>query len=382
MLCGLFWVLYLSANIAYIDKDSGKDLGMVLERKSSVVQLEGDSVPTPGQVVLACEAAYELMREHGVVPVPKTYALWFVYALGYLETLNKDIDGMINDNIPFTDAVCERLYGAHVESSVFCCGIANTVEKPNPNHKVLPTTPIGLLRAVEVVSGAQELEDSAAVKPPTAEVDDTDELALVATRAAVEGQRIASKSVAEAPLSQEMLHIQQHLDALRRDGRRCPVTGLVTQPIFKIVLKETIVLAEHYQHKLSIILLDVDNFRQFRGSFGERAGDQILRLIGRAISENVKSQDTVSRYDKKTFALLLTDVAEAEAIDIANAICSVLAGRSIVNRRTQDNLGQASLSLGVAEWQRGQTAQDVLRRASEALFSAKATPMHPVVSEP
>jgi len=212
---------------------------MVLERRPSIVQLEGDSVPTPGQVVLACEAAHELMREHGVVPVPKSYALWFVYALGYLGALNKAIDGMIDDNIPFTDAVCERLYGAFVESSVFCCGIANTVEKPNPNHKVLPTTPIGLLRAVEVVSGGQVREDSAEIKSLAVAIDDTDELALVATRAVVEGQRIASQSSTEEPLSQEMLHIQQHLDALRRDGRRCSVTEFViATSIFKIVLKE------------------------------------------------------------------------------------------------------------------------------------------------
>lgn len=336
-----------------------------------------DYTESPELALAAARRATEAMTLHGVVPHPRNYALWYVYCAGTLLPLNRAIDAAIDAGQPFTEARCASLHARFLDAD---SGIEAASESVRQS----------VLRAMEYVGAAHR---SATDYGRTIEAvsdrlggGETEDFALVLTHALEETKRFVdiNRSLEQnlAESSREIAQLREHLETLRRASRSDPVTGLATRRVFDIALKEHVVLAGHDQQPLAVVVMDIDSFQNFRGSFGEGIGDQVLRLIGRSILENVKGQDTVSRYGDQSFAVILPDTRRAQAEATAESIRAALAARSIINRRTQANLGQVTLSLGIAEWNRGEPPQDLIRRACEALHEAKAGGHNRVVSAP
>lgn len=335
---------------------------------------------SPELALATARRAAEAMTLHGVIPHPRNYALWYVYCSGTLLPLNRAIDGAIDAGQPFTEARCASLHARFLAEPEADPGIAEASEGVRQS----------VLRAMEYVGAAHRTATDygrtiEAVSDRLAG-GETQDLALVLTHAGEETRRFVdiNRSLEQnlAKSSREIAQLREHLETLRRASRSDPVTGLATRRVFDIALKEHVVLAEHDRQPLAVVVMDIDSFQNFRGSFGDGIGDQVLRLIGRSILENVKGLDTVSRYGEQSFAVILPDTRLEQAEATAESIRAALAARSIINRRTQANLGQVTLSLGIAEWNRGEPPQDLMRRACEALHEAKAGGHNRVVSAP
>lgn len=339
-----------------------------------------DFTESPELALATARRAAEAMTLHGVVPHPRNYALWYAYCTGSLLSLNRAIDAAIDAGQPFTEARCASLHGRFLAEPEADPGIEAASESVRQS----------VLRAMEYVGAAHRSASDygRTIEAVTDRLDggEIEDLALVLTNAVEETKRFVdiNRSLEQnlAESSREIEQLREHLETLRRGSRTDPVTGLATRRVFEIALKEHVVLAGHDQTPLSVVVMDIDNFQKFRGSFGEGVGDQVLRLIGRLILENVKGQDTVSRYGDQSFAVILPDTERAEAEATAESIRAALAARSVINRRTQANLGQVTLSLGIAEWTRGEALQDLVRRACDALHAAKAGGHNRVVSAP
>ncbi|MBN2751810.1 MAG: GGDEF domain-containing protein [Rhodospirillaceae bacterium] len=334
---------------------------------------------TPEQALAAARRAADAMTLHGVIPHPRNYALWYVYCAGSMLEMNRVIDAAIDAGQPFTEARCASLYARFLSEPE----VDPTWEAASESVRQ------SVLRAMECVGaahrGARDYGHAIeTVSDHLNMVSEQDELALVLTQAAEETRRfvVFNRSLEEtlAQSSREIAQVREHLDALRREGRTDAVTGLANRRVFDIALKETVLLVEHDCQSLSVLVMDVDNFQNFRGSFGERVGDQVLRLIGRSITENVKGQDTVSRYGEQAFAVILPDTTRTQAEATAESIRVGIAARSVVNRRTQTTLGQVTMSLGIAERHAGESPAELMRRAGEALHEAKARGRNCVVT--
>lgn len=334
----------------------------------------------PPEIALAtARRAAEAMTLHGVVPHPRNYALWYAYCGARLQPLNRAIDAAVAAGEPFTETRCASLYARFLAEPEADAGIAAASENVRQS----------VLRAMDYVGAAHR---SASDYGRTIEAvsdrleAETEDFALVLTHAVDETRRFVDvnrtieRNLAES--SREIAQLRDHLEALRRASRTDPVTGLATRRVFEIALKEYLLLAAHDAKPLSMVVMDIDNFQAFRGSFGEGVGEQVLRLIGRSILENVKGQDTVSRYGDQSFGVILPDTRREQAEATAESIRAALAARSIVNRRTQVSLGQVTLSLGIAEWRSGEPPDGLMRRACEALHAAKAGGRNRVVSAP
>jgi len=330
-----------------------------------------DFTETPEQALATARRATDAMTLHGVVPHPRNYALWYAYCAGTMPELVRAVDAAIAAGQPFTEARCASLHARFLAEP----------ETDSTWEAASESVRQSVMRAMEYVGAAHRgasdygrtIEDMSGRLDAVAEQD---EFALVLTQAAEETRRFVdlNRALEEnlAQSSREIAEVREHLEALRREGRTDTVTGLANRRVFDIALKESVVLAEHDRRPLSVVVMDVDNFQTFRGSFGERVGDQVLRLIGRSITENVRGQDTVARYGEQSFAVILPDIGRDQAAATAESIRTAIAARSVVNRRTQTSLGQVTMSLGIAEWRSGEAPSDLARRAGEALHEAKA----------
>lgn len=137
-------------------------------------------------------------------------------------------------------------------------------------------------------------------------------------------------------------------------------------------------LSQRHDRALSVIMFDIDNFKNINDQFGHLGGDRVLKETGQMISKMVRSTDIAARWGGEEFILLLAETG----IEDANAFAERL--RSELNKlqvAVGDNVIRCSASFGVAEKQKMETSIDTLiEKADKALYEAKVNGKDQVVN--
>jgi diguanylate cyclase len=132
---------------------------------------------------------------------------------------------------------------------------------------------------------------------------------------------------------------------------------------------------------LCLFMCDIDHFKRFNDTFGHQTGDQVLRLVGGCLAENVKGRDTAARYGGEEFAVVLPHTALDDAVFVANVIRRAVESKKLVKKTTGDILGSISISLGVAQLGPDDDKASLIARADACLYGAKHAGRNRVVSE-
>ena len=144
------------------------------------------------------------------------------------------------------------------------------------------------------------------------------------------------------------------------------VTGLRNHRAFQERLVEEIMRAERYKTPLSLLLLDVDQFKSYNDSFGHPAGDEVLRRLADILREHARTHDLVARYGGEEFILLTphTDLAGAEVV--AERCRTAIEKVPWSVRPVTASFGIATLGYGI------ETGAELIACADHALYAAKA----------
>jgi|DEB19_MinimDraft_3_1074340.scaffolds.fasta_scaffold01893_6 diguanylate cyclase (GGDEF)-like protein len=116
---------------------------------------------------------------------------------------------------------------------------------------------------------------------------------------------------------------------------------------------------------LSLILLDLDNFKEVNDTFGHNLGDEVLRGVARLLQQRGRLSDTVGRWGGEEFVVICPDTPVTGALGLAEQLRERIARLEIVG------VGRRTASLGVAEAVAGDTINTVIARADGALYAAK-----------
>jgi len=149
-----------------------------------------------------------------------------------------------------------------------------------------------------------------------------------------------------------------------------PKTGLHNERSFRRRLEEELERTRRQHLPVSLLLLDLDDFKGINDRTSYEFGDRVLAAVGEVLRENIRAMDVAARLGGDEFALLLPNTEAAEALGVAERI-----RRSAAARLVQEDGQRARLrmSLGVATW-RGRTRKDtrhLFLEANEALKEAK-----------
>ena len=122
---------------------------------------------------------------------------------------------------------------------------------------------------------------------------------------------------------------------------------------------------------LSLMMFDIDFFKAINDEYGHAAGDEVLQELARRVTHNLRSFDTVARYGGEEFVVVMPDTEIAIACTVAERLRADIASRTFAISRPAGEVN-VTVSVGVASARlSGETTPDLLRRADEALFSAK-----------
>ncbi|MCV6602646.1 MAG: GGDEF domain-containing protein, partial [Cohaesibacter sp.] len=122
---------------------------------------------------------------------------------------------------------------------------------------------------------------------------------------------------------------------------------------------------------ISLLMTDIDHFKQFNDTFGHQTGDQVLRLVALAVKQNVKGQDIPCRYGGEEFGVILPRTNLRQAVSVAESIRKAVMAKELIKRSTGENLGRITISIGASTYKPGDTPQSMIERADKCLYAAK-----------
>jgi diguanylate cyclase (GGDEF)-like protein len=166
-----------------------------------------------------------------------------------------------------------------------------------------------------------------------------------------------------------------HLEALSRHLRylayRDFLTGLYNHRYFQEELAHEVERAQRYNHHLSVLMLDVDRFKEVNDTYGHLMGDTLLSYVAQLISAKVRSSDVAARYGGDEFAVILPETEQEKAIAVAEKLRRAVSADRHWQGALLGNLG-VSICFGVASFpDDGRTADDLLVCADRRLYDAK-----------
>ncbi len=141
------------------------------------------------------------------------------------------------------------------------------------------------------------------------------------------------------------------------------LTGIGNRRLFLSRLENMLHLAERDQ-PLSVILIDIDNFKSFNDTFGHQAGDAAIFQVADILSRKTRKADCVARYGGEEFAVA-TSVGMDGAATLGEKLRASVEGMPNIFR-------QVTISLGVASFSKNDTMSDLIGRADRLLYRSKA----------
>jgi diguanylate cyclase (GGDEF)-like protein/PAS domain S-box-containing protein len=149
------------------------------------------------------------------------------------------------------------------------------------------------------------------------------------------------------------------------------LTGMYNHRFFIQQLTTEINRQKRYPTQLSLLMIDIDYFKDYNDTNGHLAGDQILKAISIIIQHAVRQSDFVARYGGEEFSAILINAGKEEAVAIAERIREDVAETHFPNENAQPN-GDLTVSVGVATYSSTiSTVTDLIREADNALYQAK-----------
>src|SRR5579871_3305460 len=150
-----------------------------------------------------------------------------------------------------------------------------------------------------------------------------------------------------------------------------PLTGAPNRRYLFQRLENEVARANRFGTQLSILMVDIDHFKQLNDANGHRAGDEVLRRVSDILRANVRKVDLVARYGGEEFLVVLPQVTKAEAIEVAEKLRRGIEETSFEFGRTQP-LGMITISVGAANLPTDATVQDnLVDCADPALYACK-----------
>jgi len=320
------------------------------------------------------------MESHGIAPSPANYELFFAYAGGKNTSLSQAVDAILKAKKPFTREALDELR-QHVAKEPHPIDQLDSLSKD-------VSAALGSVMVALETAGKDAASYGKTLSSAVAEM--VGEPSPAAMRKLMDGLLGATHAMeARTKMLEDELHkssaevndLKTKLDDVRKESLTDPLTALANRKLFEAAMANAIAEANESGEEFALCMCDIDHFKAFNDTWGHQTGDQVLRLVGACLSENVKGRDTAARYGGEEFAVILRQTKLEHALNLANQIRKHVESKKLVKKSTGDILGTITISIGVAQYVSGESSANLIRRADECLYAAKHAGRNYVIGE-
>jgi diguanylate cyclase (GGDEF)-like protein len=172
-------------------------------------------------------------------------------------------------------------------------------------------------------------------------------------------------------LKQEISLLHQTQKRLQELVVRDDLTGLYNHRYLHNLLPREIARSERLGYSFALILIDIDNFKEYNDMFGHLNGDIMLHEFAAVFQSNIRSGDVAIRYGGDEFALILPGADENQAQNIADALRHVVRNKKFQNEEKLPS-GNLTISAGISTCPfHATTSEQLIEIADRALYTAK-----------
>ena len=158
------------------------------------------------------------------------------------------------------------------------------------------------------------------------------------------------------------------LEDIEEKARRDDLTGVYNRRTLIAAMEESKQRADSTGEPLSICVIDLDFFKRYNDEFDHLTGDQVLRTFAQAVQDGLRATDIFGRYGGEEFVQILRHTTLAGAMADAERLRERISAFAIPTSRP---IGPLTVSIGVAQYEPGETIIETFARADEALYKAK-----------
>ncbi|MEW8061972.1 MAG: GGDEF domain-containing protein [Candidatus Thiodiazotropha sp.] len=202
---------------------------------------------------------------------------------------------------------------------------------------------------------------------------------MQATAQAMQNNRMLRDHLESA--EEQSLSLQSEVKKLRDEISTDALTGLFNRRALNKRMHELVEAHNGAATPFSILMLDIDHFKQFNDNFGHVIGDEVIRRVGLIMRDQLRDVDFPARYGGEEFTVLLPGTDISHAISVAETIHQSVAKLILIKRSTKEKLPSVTVSVGAASYRRGDSPETLLERADQALYQAKEGGRNRIVSE-
>ena len=126
--------------------------------------------------------------------------------------------------------------------------------------------------------------------------------------------------------------------------------------------------SKRFKSPLSVLMIDIDDFKKVNDTYGHTVGDKVLKTIAQILKTKLRATDVVGRYGGEEFLVVLPETDLQAALTVAEKLRTEVAKKTF---KYKDQVFKVTISLGAAQLKEGETIEELINRADQALYTSK-----------
>ena len=325
--------------------------------------------------------ALAALKKTGLSASPRNFELWYAHVEGKNPSLSAHIQKSMDAEEKVTQEQADDLYGKLIKQADISNDVIKLVTRFHSEvsdiYELVEKTGENALGHNEKLSDlSDQLVESTSSYPAVGAL--LESVVSVARTMHAENAELESRLAASAD---EICNLRRDVENIQEEAMRDALTGVANRATFDRSLLKHISEADETDEPLALVLCDIDHFKKFNDTWGHQTGDQVLRLVAEVMNANVKGQDMLARYGGEEFAIVLPGTTLENAHTLADKIRVAVESRRLRKRRTDEDLGVITISMGVALLKKTDSMESLIERADNCLYAAKGAGRNRVMDE-
>ncbi len=196
----------------------------------------------------------------------------------------------------------------------------------------------------------------------------------------------ADSGIIHQILNEKLVNLQEKLDQVHQQSHSMKgdnetlaqlaakdgLTGLYNHAYIKERLKQELYRCQRYNHPLSILMIDIDDFKSLNDNYGHVVGDKVLKTLSMLMQEIIRPSDIIGRYGGEEFLVILPQTNSENSWAVAERIRENIEYYEFEVHPSKNSISQVTVSIGLCAFpDHGLTPEDLIAFADESLYTAK-----------